>query len=456
MAHDKIQTIQDWPEPRKVKDIQSFLGFANFYQRFIQDYSGIVVLTRLTHKGVPWNFLDDCRRSFTRLKKAFISAPVLVHWSLDAPITIETDTSDYAIAGILSLTCSDNEIHPIAFYSHTLSGAELNYDTHDKELLAIFEGFKSWRHYLEGSATPIDIVTDHKNLEYFSTTKLLMRHQVRWLEYLCQFNMVVRYQPGKLRAKPDALTRCWDVYPKEGNKDFTRVNPDNFRPIFSNEQLTASLRAMYLEALMLRASVLLDVEQLHSDILSSLPNDPAASPLISAESIDDPRWKIDSKGFLLQDNCIYIPEANDLCLHILRIFQNHPTAGHFGQNHTLELIRCEYTWPNIRTFVKDYVSSCMTCSHAKVPRHRPYGLLKQLPIPEKPWNSISMDFIEQLPPSVDYTTILVVAIGGTLISLDQFPPSAGLTLMFLFFFSVLFVSLRFSYILLQLQFTTYD
>ena len=83
-------------------------------------------------------------------------------------------------------------------------------------------------------------------------------------------------------------------------------------------------------------------------------------------------------------------------------------SRHFGQNRTLELIRHEYTWPGLHTFVKDYVSSCTTCAHTKVPRHKPYGLLKQLPIPEKPWNSISMDFIEQLPLSSGFTSILIV------------------------------------------------
>ena len=104
----------------------------------------MVPLTRLTRKGVPWTFSDDCRRAFTCLKEAFTSAPVLVHWVPDAPITIETDASDYAVAGILSITSSDSDIHPVAFYSRTLTGAELNYDTHDKELLAIFEAFKAW------------------------------------------------------------------------------------------------------------------------------------------------------------------------------------------------------------------------------------------------------------------------------------------------------------------------
>ena len=128
-----------------MKDIQSFLGFANFYCRFIFNYSDIVVpLTQLTQKDAHWNFSEDCRRSFNRLKEAFTTAPILTHYQPGAPITVETDASDYAIAGILSIACSDGEIQPVAFYSHTLTTPKLNYDTHDKELLAIFEAFKTW------------------------------------------------------------------------------------------------------------------------------------------------------------------------------------------------------------------------------------------------------------------------------------------------------------------------
>ena len=86
---------------------------------------------------------------------------------------METNASDYALTAILSIVNEDNEVHPVAFHSHTFTAAELNYNTHDKELLAIFEVFKIWQHYLEGPAYPIDIVMDHKNLEYFSTTKVL-------------------------------------------------------------------------------------------------------------------------------------------------------------------------------------------------------------------------------------------------------------------------------------------
>ena len=133
--------------------------------------------------------------------------PILTHFIPDTPIIVETDASDYAVAGILSITCADGEIRPVAYYSRTLTAPELNYDTHDKELLAIFKAFRNWCHYLEGSASPIDVVTDHKNLEYFSTSKVLSRRQARWSEFLSQFNLVIRFHPGKLGAKPDALTR---------------------------------------------------------------------------------------------------------------------------------------------------------------------------------------------------------------------------------------------------------
>ena len=94
---------------------------------------------------------------------------------------------------------------------------ELNYDTHDKELLAIFEAFKIWQHYLEGLAYPINVVTDYQNLEYFSTTKVLTQRQARWSEYLSQFNLVIRFCPDYLSTKLDTLTRQWDIYPKGGN-----------------------------------------------------------------------------------------------------------------------------------------------------------------------------------------------------------------------------------------------
>ena len=106
-----------------------------------------------------------------------MKAPVLAHWKPDQQMVVETNASDYALAAILLAYDTEGALHPIAFHSCTFTSPELNYDVHDKELSAIFKAFKWWRHYLEGSAEPIDIVTDHKNLEYFSTTKLLTQRQ---------------------------------------------------------------------------------------------------------------------------------------------------------------------------------------------------------------------------------------------------------------------------------------
>src|SRR6266568_7804341 len=91
MDQAKVKVIQDWPEPRKVKDVQSFLGFANFYRRFIFNYSDIVVpLTCLTRKGIPYQFTEKACEAFNILKEAFTTAPVLTHWIPDRPIVIET------------------------------------------------------------------------------------------------------------------------------------------------------------------------------------------------------------------------------------------------------------------------------------------------------------------------------------------------------------------------------
>src|SRR3979490_759668 len=409
MAEDKVKTIRDWPEPRKVKDIQSFLGFANFYRHFIFNYSDITIpLTRLTHKGTPWAWTEDCQKSFDFLKTAFTLAPSLLHWEPDRILVVETNASDYALAAILSTIDSEGEIHPVAFHSRTFTGPELNYDGTNKELLAIFEAFKHWRHYLEGSAEPVDIVTDHKNLEYFSTTKVLTRRQARWSEYLSQFNLTIRFRPGKLGTKPDALTRRWDVYLKEGGSDYGTINPQNLRPIFTTTQLVESLRATQLMIPALRASIIMDSESLHSEILSALPSDPVAMQHLGDLAKPNPRWTQTEDGFLRLDNRIYVPEVNNLRLRVLQYKHDHVLSGHFGQNKMLALIHREYSWPGLRTPVVEFCKSCTTCMHSKSQRHKPYGFLKQLPIPERPWDSISMDFIKQLPLSSGFTSILVI------------------------------------------------
>src|SRR5882724_4900274 len=397
MALYKVQIIQDWSEPRKVKDLQSFFGFANFYHHFIYRYSEITIpLMCLTCKGTLWHFSDECHSTFEALKKVFTTALVLTHWIPDTQITVETDASNYALAAVLSIMTPNSELHPIAFHSQMFSAPELNYNVHDKDLLAIFEAFKRWRHYLKGSALLIDVVTNHQNLQYFSMTKILTRHQARWSEYLSGFNLIIHFHPGKLGTKPDALTRRWDIYLKEGNSDYASVNPQNFRLVFTSEQLASSLRATTLSIPVLRGSLIMDAEKLHSDIRSQLREDPISAEHLNKQS---DLWTLDPDGLLRNSGRIYVPDSGSLQLHVLQYSHDHPLAGHFSQMKTLHQVRMHYYCPGLPVFVKDYCKSCVTCSCAKPMHHKPYGLLKQLPIPEKPWNSISMDFIEKLPRS---------------------------------------------------------
>ena len=154
------------------------------------------------------------------------------------------------------------------------------------------------------------MVTDHRNLQYFSTTKILTRRQAHWSEYLSGFNLIIRFHPGKLGTKPDALTRRWDVYLKEGNSDYASVNPQNYRPVFTSEQLASSLRATTLSIPALCGSLIMDAERLHSDIWSQLREDPTAEEHIRNQS--DPSWTFDPDGLLRHLGCIYVPNTGNL------------------------------------------------------------------------------------------------------------------------------------------------
>ena len=174
----KCQKVLDWPEPTSVKTLQGFLGFANFYQKFIKNYSKTIVnITSLLRKDVPFTFTKQASLEFEALKKAFTSAPILAHFSELARTWIETDASDYAVAGVISQYSSSNRLHPVAFESRKLQSSELNYEIHDKELLAIVFCLQKWRSYLLSLMEPFEVLTDHNALKYFMSTKVLTRRQ---------------------------------------------------------------------------------------------------------------------------------------------------------------------------------------------------------------------------------------------------------------------------------------
>ena len=197
MDKKKVKAIREWPEPRNLKEIQAFLGFANFHQRFIQGYSQICTpLTKMTKKEQPFHWECKQKEAFEKLKKKFTSAPILASFDPEKKIILKTNASDQALGSCLSQPDSERRLHPVAYRSRKFSGPELNYDVHNKELLAIVDAFEEWRAYLEGSKHPIMVYSDHKNLSYFTTTKKLNRQQVRWAELLASYNFQIHYRKG--------------------------------------------------------------------------------------------------------------------------------------------------------------------------------------------------------------------------------------------------------------------
>ena len=207
MNSAKVDTIINWPTLMNVKDVQSFLGFVNFYRRFIYDYSKIAaLLTHLICKDVAFEWFSECEDAFNTLKRAFTSDVILCHYNSDLKLVMKTDASDYVSEGILLQYNENGVLHPVAYFFKKHSPAECNYEIYDKELMAIICTFKEWRSELEGSLTPVKVITDHKNLKYFMSTKQLSCRQARWSEFLSCFNYRITYRPGKARGKPDALT----------------------------------------------------------------------------------------------------------------------------------------------------------------------------------------------------------------------------------------------------------
>ena len=158
-----------------------------------------------------------CRDAFEALKHAFAAAAVLKAFDWTKEVILETDASDYVSAGVMSQFDDHGVLHPVAFFSKKHSLTECNYEIYDKELLAIVRCFEEWRPELEGAPSPVKVITDHRNLEYFMTTKLLNRRQARWSEFLSRFNFKIVFRPGHQGSKPDALTRRSADLPREGD-----------------------------------------------------------------------------------------------------------------------------------------------------------------------------------------------------------------------------------------------
>ena len=465
MDPSKIDTIVNWPTLINVKDVQSFLGFANFYRRFIYGYSRIAnPLTRLTRKAEPFVWSQECQKAFNTLKEAFTSDVILRHYNPDHKIVVETDASDYVSGGILSQYDENEVLHPVAYFSKKHNPAECNYEIYDKELMAIVRAFEEWRPELEGSTCPVEVITDHKNLEYFMSTKQLSRRQARWSEFLSRFNYRITYRPGKAGGKPDALTRRSGDLPKEGDTSDPRHQYQH-QTILKTHVLDPKIvenlafDALDIKVMMLQSQIIaLDPVQLHlspaspvppltlapmdleveeSDVedvephlepqldqdIPNLDEDPAdtstqtlweqaeANDTFAAQIIEALRSgarhhnKIPLAECEEHENHLYfrerryVPNSDKLRLRIIQLAHDSVAGGHPGRAKSYELVSRAYWWPNIYKYVQRFVRNCHVCTRSKPSRQRTQGWLRPLPVPERRWRDVSMDYVGPLPPS---------------------------------------------------------
>ncbi len=192
----------------KVKDIQSFIGFVNFYQRFIQNFSKIAhPLHVLTQKSKDWSWGAAEQQAFNTLKNTVTSTPMLAFPSRSSLFCLECDASNFAMGAILSQQQEDGLFHLIGFMSKSFSNTEWNYQIHDKEMLVIMCALEEWRHFLKGSDQKFEIHTDHKNLSYFQEAHKLNCHQAQWSLYLSRFDFILTHKPGRQMGRPDTLPR---------------------------------------------------------------------------------------------------------------------------------------------------------------------------------------------------------------------------------------------------------
>jgi len=172
MDQGKTTAIEEWPVPRKVKDVQRFLGLANFYRRFVEGFSKIAApMNKLLWKDQEWEWKEEQQKAFEELKVRFTTNPILITADPEKPLRVESDASDFATGAVLSMKCKDDKWRPCAFYSKSLNDVESNYDVHDKEMMGIIRALEAWRHHLEGAKHRVEIWSDHRNLQYFMSSK---------------------------------------------------------------------------------------------------------------------------------------------------------------------------------------------------------------------------------------------------------------------------------------------
>ncbi|KAL0182494.1 hypothetical protein M9458_021869, partial [Cirrhinus mrigala] len=307
-------------------------------------------------KTLLWT--PEAAAAFQSLKSAFTQAPLLTHPDPDLPFVVEVDASTTGVGAVLSQHHGNPPLlHPCAYFSRKLSPAERNYDIGNRELLAIKLALEEWRHWLEGANFPFQVITDHKNLQYLRNAKRLCPRQARWSLFFSRFQFSITYHPGPKNIRADALSRMHD-HPE------TSETPVNIIP----EHIIIN------------------------------PIEWSAPPVVATPEPRPPPGCPPGRQFVLRTQRIALIHSTHTSLG----------TGHPGANNTLTLLSERFWWPAMARDVRQYVQGCKECAMSKSPRHLPAGKLHPLPVPNRPWSHLGVDFMTDLPSSDGNTCILVI------------------------------------------------
>jgi hypothetical protein len=398
----KIEVVKTWKVPTCKKDVQKFLGFMNFYRRFIEGYGRIAKPLHLLTGEHPFEWTKSQQESFEELKYKLTEAPVLALPNLTDQFRVEVDASGYALGGVLSQK-QNGKWKPIAFISRTMSPAEVNYEIYDKELLAIMYALDKWRHYLMGAEQQFEVLTDHKNLEYFRKPQKLNGRQARWHLQLQNFDFTLRHIPGTTNSKADILSRLpWYKENMPEQKDVQILKDTAFF-----KKLTMLEDKQFSGGGAKPISVKNITISPHH-LLERIRTCKSREHVVTQRMKDKPHLFNEQGGLLYAEGKLYIPPNPKLRQDIMRDMHDAPVAGHPGVFRTDELIRRQYWWPSLLTDVKKYVKGCDACQRNKAIRQKKSAPLHPHDIPQGPWQEISADLIGPLPESKGSNAILAI------------------------------------------------
>ena len=384
--------------------------------------------------------------AFRQLIHAFVSPAVLRHFDPALPTLVETDSSGFAVAGILSQRHVDG-YRPVAFWSRQMTETERRYGAHDGELLAVVESVRHWTTLLESCQAPFVIFSDHQALQHFQQSQRLLPRHISWSQDLNTHKYEIQYRPARGNCKADALSRRPDFQEPTAPYIDSIVRPTRILPvevltlhspdsgpisphtspkptaISPCSRLTLKLHPPVPTTVSPRTSPIPAAVSPRSQpihVPPTVPLDPFLQQIATA-CLSDPVLSrrprpahFSPAGIdpVLFHNIVYVPPDENIRSAILALAHDSLAAGHPGRDRTIDLVRRSFNWPGLPDDVRRYVGSCDTCQKAKTSHRRPPGLLKPLPVPERPWSSVTWDYIGPLPDSSNgvstFNAILVI------------------------------------------------